>query len=148
MACRPPFVPLVGFTACPIVVAPGEIMDMPVVDQGRVIAGKVMRLSATFDHRLIDGAHAAVLAQTLRAALEDPERHLGATESESLCRNERVRHPPAKKPQADGACNHEANGESGTAEGREARRVLAGILGKIDEQATCKSAAAPSDLSN
>ena len=38
----------------------------------------MMNLNATFDHRVVDGAHAAVLAKTIRAAFEDPEKAFGA----------------------------------------------------------------------
>jgi pyruvate dehydrogenase E2 component (dihydrolipoamide acetyltransferase) len=31
-----------------------------------------MRLSASFDHRFIDGLHASVLAKTVRELLENP----------------------------------------------------------------------------
>jgi pyruvate dehydrogenase E2 component (dihydrolipoamide acetyltransferase) len=43
-----------------------------VIEDGKVVPGKVMELSATFDHRLIDGAHAAQLARTIRELFGDP----------------------------------------------------------------------------
>jgi pyruvate dehydrogenase E2 component (dihydrolipoamide acetyltransferase) len=66
------FVPLVPYTRVPIFVAPGAVVDEPVVEDGKVIPGKVMRLSASFDHRFIDGLHASVLAKTVRELLENP----------------------------------------------------------------------------
>jgi 4-amino-4-deoxy-L-arabinose transferase-like glycosyltransferase len=66
------YVPLVPYTHVPIFIAPGEVRDVPVVEDGLVIAGKVMNVSASFDHRFIDGYHAGVLAKTLRSMLEDP----------------------------------------------------------------------------
>jgi pyruvate dehydrogenase E2 component (dihydrolipoamide acetyltransferase) len=66
------FIPLVGYSGAPIVVAAGAVADEPVVEDGRVVPGKVLRLHATFDHRVIDGTHAAVLAAALRRALERP----------------------------------------------------------------------------
>jgi len=36
---------------------------------------KVMKVNATFDHRFIDGAHAAVMARVLRAWIEHPFKH-------------------------------------------------------------------------
>jgi pyruvate dehydrogenase E2 component (dihydrolipoamide acetyltransferase) len=50
------------------------VRDEPVVEDGKVVPGKVMRVSATFDHRFIDGLHASVLARTVREMLEDPFR--------------------------------------------------------------------------
>ncbi len=66
------YVPLVPYTRVPIFVAPGAIADEAVVEDGKVIAGKVMRVSASFDHRFIDGMHASVLAKTVRELLENP----------------------------------------------------------------------------
>jgi pyruvate dehydrogenase E2 component (dihydrolipoamide acetyltransferase) len=66
------YVPLVPYTRTPIFIAPGAIRDEPVVEDGKVIAGKVMRVNATFDHRFIDGYHASVLSKTLRELLENP----------------------------------------------------------------------------
>lgn len=66
------YVPLVPYTRVPIFVAPGAIRDEPVVEDGKVIAGKTMNINASFDHRFIDGYHASVLSKTVREALENP----------------------------------------------------------------------------
>jgi pyruvate dehydrogenase E2 component (dihydrolipoamide acetyltransferase) len=66
------YVPLVPYTRVPIFVAPGAVADEPVVQDGQVIPGKVMRINASFDHRFIDGFHASVLSKTLREMLEKP----------------------------------------------------------------------------
>lgn len=66
------YVPLVPYTATPIFIAPGAVSDEPVVEDGKVIPGKVMRINASFDHRFIDGAHAAVLARTVKEMMENP----------------------------------------------------------------------------
>lgn len=39
---------------------------------GRVAVEHTMKLCATFDHRVLDGAHAAAMADTLRAWIEEP----------------------------------------------------------------------------
>lgn len=70
------YVPLVPYSRVPIFVAPGEITDEPVVVDGKVVPGKIMNVNATFDHRLIDGAHAAVLSRVVRKVLENPFDHL------------------------------------------------------------------------
>jgi hypothetical protein len=72
------FAPLVPYSRCPLVVSLGAITDEPVVEDGRVVPGKVMRISATFDHRVLDGAHAAAMVKTVKAYLEDPYKHFGA----------------------------------------------------------------------
>jgi len=66
------YVPLVPYTHVPIFIAPGEVKDVPIVENGLIVPGKVMNVSASFDHRFIDGYHAGVLAKTLRTMLEDP----------------------------------------------------------------------------
>ncbi|MFO0594867.1 MAG: 2-oxo acid dehydrogenase subunit E2 [Myxococcaceae bacterium] len=66
------YVPLVPYTNTPIFVAPGAVQDVPVVEDGKVIPGKVMNLNASFDHRFIDGFHAGVLAKTVKEMMENP----------------------------------------------------------------------------
>jgi pyruvate/2-oxoglutarate dehydrogenase complex dihydrolipoamide acyltransferase (E2) component len=69
------YVPLVPYSRVPILLAVGAIDDAPVVDGGQVVAAKVMKVCATFDHRILDGAHAAVMSRTLRAWFEHPWDH-------------------------------------------------------------------------
>ncbi len=66
------YVPLVPYTNTPIFVAPGAVLDMPVVEDGKVVPGKVMSLNASFDHRFIDGFHAGILAKTVKEMMENP----------------------------------------------------------------------------
>lgn len=66
------YVPLVPYTRVPIFVAPGMVKDAPVVDDGKVVPGKVMNINASFDHRFIDGYHASVLSKTCREMIERP----------------------------------------------------------------------------
>jgi pyruvate dehydrogenase E2 component (dihydrolipoamide acetyltransferase) len=66
------YVPLVPYTRVPIFVAPGAVADEPVIEEGKVVPGKIMRINASFDHRFIDGFHASVLSKTLREMLEKP----------------------------------------------------------------------------
>ncbi|MDX2548880.1 2-oxo acid dehydrogenase subunit E2 [Streptomyces sp. WI04-05B] len=48
----------------------GRIAQRPVVRDGEVVAAPVLRLSLTFDHRVIDGAEAADVLADLKEALE------------------------------------------------------------------------------
>ncbi len=77
------YVPLVPYTRVPIFVAPGAVVEEPVVEDGKVVPGKVMRMSASFDHRFIDGMHASVLAKTVRELLENPFEKLDPLEGEA-----------------------------------------------------------------
>lgn len=66
------YVPLVPYSRVPILIALGAVRDQPVVEDGKVVPGKVMKISATFDHRFIDGLHAAVMSRVLHQYLEHP----------------------------------------------------------------------------
>jgi hypothetical protein len=70
------FAPLIPYSRVPLILALGAVEDTPVVDGDRVVPGKTMRVCATFDHRLLDGAHAARMARVLRAPLRRPVRSL------------------------------------------------------------------------
>jgi pyruvate dehydrogenase E2 component (dihydrolipoamide acetyltransferase) len=69
------YVPLVPYSRVPLLIALGAIRDTPVIRDGRVEAAKTMKLCATFDHRVLDGAHAAAMAKTVREWIEDPFAH-------------------------------------------------------------------------
>ena len=69
------YVPLVPYSRVPILLAVGAIKDEPVVSDGKVVPGKIMRINATFDHRFIDGFHAATMSRIMRKWLEDPFEH-------------------------------------------------------------------------
>ncbi|MDY7229650.1 2-oxo acid dehydrogenase subunit E2 [Hyalangium rubrum] len=66
------YVPLVPYTRVPIFLSPGAVKEAPVVEDGKIVVGKVMNVNASFDHRFIDGFHAGVLSTTLRELLENP----------------------------------------------------------------------------
>ncbi len=71
------FAPLVPFTRVATVVLVGAVRDRPAVVDGQVVARPLVTLTATLDHRLIDGVEAARLAALLRRVVEDPEAALG-----------------------------------------------------------------------
>lgn len=87
------YVPLVPYTRVPIFVAPGAVKDAPVVEDGKVVPGKVMNVSASFDHRFIDGFHAGILANTLRDMLENPFEKFDAIDSLPTAASEAQREP-------------------------------------------------------
>ncbi len=66
------YVPLVPYSRCPILLATGNVVDAPVVENGKLAVGKVMKINATFDHRIIDGFHASILSKTMQEYLEHP----------------------------------------------------------------------------
>ena len=66
------FAPLVPMSRTPIVLALGAVEPRPAVVDGQVVARPTLVLSATFDHRLMDGYQAGRLAQAVRTYLADP----------------------------------------------------------------------------
>jgi pyruvate dehydrogenase E2 component (dihydrolipoamide acetyltransferase) len=69
------YVPLVPYSRVPILLALGAIREAPVARDGRVAIEHTMKVCATLDHRVLDGAHAAAMAGTMRAWIEDPVAH-------------------------------------------------------------------------
>jgi pyruvate dehydrogenase E2 component (dihydrolipoamide acetyltransferase) len=58
------------------ILAIGSIQQIPVVKNGAVVPGNVMKLTLSCDHRVVDGATGAAFLQTLRGLLEEPLRML------------------------------------------------------------------------
>jgi len=54
------------------IVGVNRIIDRPVIKDGAMVARKLMNLSSSFDHRVIDGMVAAEFIQTIRSYLECP----------------------------------------------------------------------------
>jgi pyruvate dehydrogenase E2 component (dihydrolipoamide acetyltransferase) len=54
----------------------GAILEIPVVKNGAVVPGNVMKLTLGCDHRVVDGATGAAFLQTLKGLLEEPIRLL------------------------------------------------------------------------
>lgn len=66
------YVPLVPYSRVPLLIAMGAVQEVPIVKDGAITVGKVMRLNVTFDHRVLDGAHAAIMARTLQDWFANP----------------------------------------------------------------------------
>jgi pyruvate dehydrogenase E2 component (dihydrolipoamide acetyltransferase) len=58
------------------ILAVGAIQNIPVVRNGAVLAGNIMKLTLSCDHRVVDGAKGAAFLQTLKGLLEEPLRML------------------------------------------------------------------------
>lgn len=54
------------------ILAVGGISQVPVVKNGSVVPGNVMKLTLSCDHRVVDGATGAAFLQTLKKYLENP----------------------------------------------------------------------------
>lgn len=54
------------------ILAVGGILNVPVVKEGAVVPGKVMNLTLSADHRVVDGVAAAEFLKTVQKFLENP----------------------------------------------------------------------------
>ncbi|WP_027995204.1 dihydrolipoamide acetyltransferase family protein [Simplicispira psychrophila] len=71
--------PLGGIASTPVINAPevaiigvNRIVERPMLRGGSVVARLLMNLSSSFDHRVVDGLHAAQCIQAVRGLLENP----------------------------------------------------------------------------
>ncbi len=55
------------------VLALGKIHEKPLIINGKIQVRKVLPVSIAFDHRILDGAHAALFTNKLKEYLEDPD---------------------------------------------------------------------------
>ncbi len=58
------------------ILAIGGISQVPVVKNGAVVPGNVMKVTLSCDHRVVDGATGAAFLQTVKSLLEEPLRML------------------------------------------------------------------------
>jgi len=65
------FTPIINLPQCAIL-GVGRIVDKPAVIHGKIVPRKMMTLSLTFDHRLVDGGPAARFLNTVREHVEQP----------------------------------------------------------------------------
>lgn len=54
------------------IIGPNKIADRVVVKDGQMVVRKMMNLSSSFDHRIVDGHDAAVFVQKIKNLLENP----------------------------------------------------------------------------
>jgi 2-oxoisovalerate dehydrogenase E2 component (dihydrolipoyl transacylase) len=71
--------PLGGVVTTPVInhpevaiIGPNKIVERPVVREGHIAVRKMMNLSSSFDHRVVDGYDAAAFIQRVKAMLEHP----------------------------------------------------------------------------
>ncbi|HET9353564.1 MAG TPA: dihydrolipoamide acetyltransferase family protein, partial [Sphingomicrobium sp.] len=77
--------PMGGVTSTPVInrpevaiIAVNKVREMPVIIDGELEARKLMNLSLSCDHRVVDGWDAASFMQALKAYIENPIRLLSA----------------------------------------------------------------------
>lgn len=90
--------PLAAYYRIPVLVLVGEVVQKPVAVQGRVVVRPMLPLTATFDHRYVDGFHAARFAHAVRQYLEDPAAFEPAPVGAGSRRRRAPRQPDAAAP--------------------------------------------------
>jgi pyruvate dehydrogenase E2 component (dihydrolipoamide acetyltransferase) len=60
------------------ILAVGGIKQVPIVKDGQIVPGNIMKVTLSCDHRVVDGAAGAAFLQTLKHNLENPVLMLGA----------------------------------------------------------------------
>ena len=68
--------PLVPFSRCPLLLLVGEVQERAVVRDGVVMARPILPIGATFDHRVLDGYQAGVIAKKFREVMTKPKELL------------------------------------------------------------------------
>lgn len=70
---------LAGVMATPVInrpevaiLCPNKIVDTPVIENGHMVVRKMMNFSTSFDHRVVDGFHAAEMVAYIKGLLEHP----------------------------------------------------------------------------
>ena len=58
------------------ILAVGAIQQVPIVKDGQIKVGNIMKVTLTCDHRVVDGAKGSAFLQTLQGLLEEPLRML------------------------------------------------------------------------
>ena len=66
------YAPHTPFARVPIIVLIGALKDTPIAENGSVKIAPMLTLTATIDHRYIDGSQGANLARTIREFFENP----------------------------------------------------------------------------
>jgi len=68
------YAPLSPMYRIPFLILVGQVEEKPAVVEGQIVARPMLTISATMDHRYLDGFHAARLAKSAREYLADPRK--------------------------------------------------------------------------
>lgn len=67
--------PLAPYYKVPVLLLVGAVTDRPVVQGSKIVVRPMLTLTATFDHRYLDGSHAARLAEAVRRFCASPQSY-------------------------------------------------------------------------
>lgn len=83
LGMRAGFHHLYEYGTCPGFVMVGKVDDAPVVEDGKVVAGRLLHLRVTYDERIDDGLNARLGMNAMMRVLEDPDRWLGGLDTDA-----------------------------------------------------------------
>ncbi len=69
--------PLVPYSRVPLLMTLGAITDKAVVENGEVKVRPILPIGVMFDHRLIDGVHAAQMSAEFKKCFAEPAEYFG-----------------------------------------------------------------------
>ncbi len=75
--------PLAHYYRVPVLVLVGAVREAPAVADGKLVIRPMLTITATFDHRFVDGFHAAQFANAVRSYCESPASFEPALSSSS-----------------------------------------------------------------
>lgn len=68
------YAPMLPIARCMMILLVPQVKDKVWVENGQMVIKPTLKLCATFDHRIVDGVHAAKLCGVLRELLDRPEQ--------------------------------------------------------------------------
>ena len=69
------FIPLSPYSRCPLIIGVGKPKTVPLVQDDRVVVGKSVTITFTFDHRYADGAHGSHLIRRFKKIFMNPSAY-------------------------------------------------------------------------
>lgn len=75
MGVETAWAPLVPYTKVPLLLTIGKVTDRAWVVNGEVKVRPIVRIGITFDHRFMDGVHAAEMKKTFQRCFAEPEKY-------------------------------------------------------------------------
>ena len=72
--------PLCPYTRVPLILTVGKIAPKPVVIGDKIVIRQMASIGVTFDHRFMDGHHAAVMANDFKKCFQESEKYLFQTQ--------------------------------------------------------------------
>jgi hypothetical protein len=123
------YAPPTPFARVPLYVLIGAVREQPTVEDGEVVVRPMLTITATVDHRFIDGFQGGVLAREFHSVMADPWQ-LGLVErpctgDEETASPAPATRRPAKKATAKKATTRKATAKKATTKKATARKATA-----------------------